>query len=65
MAPRVLASRPEGGELTLAKVDAELSGTIRTFDPAMKQTIHGEVERIAKSVAESMPACRSRSTTRR
>jgi amidohydrolase len=42
--------------LTLAKVDAELSGTIRTFDPAMKQTIHGEVERIAKSVAESMGA---------
>jgi amidohydrolase len=36
--------------------EAKLSGTIRTFDPAMKQTIHGEVERIAKSVAESMGA---------
>jgi len=36
--------------------EAKLSGTIRTLDPAMKAAIHAEVERIAKSVAESMGA---------
>jgi amidohydrolase len=35
---------------------AELSGTIRTFDPAMRDAIHAKIERIATSVAESMGA---------
>jgi amidohydrolase len=35
---------------------AELSGTIRTFDPAMREAIHERIVRIATSVAESMGA---------
>jgi amidohydrolase len=35
---------------------AELGGTIRTFDPAMRDAIHEKIERIAISVAESMGA---------
>jgi amidohydrolase len=35
---------------------AELSGTIRTFDPGMRDAIHEKIVRIATSVAESMGA---------
>jgi amidohydrolase len=35
---------------------AKLSGTIRSFDPAMKEAIHADVKRIATAVAESMGA---------
>jgi amidohydrolase len=35
---------------------AELSGTIRTFDPSMRDAIHEKIVRIATSVAESMGA---------
>jgi amidohydrolase len=35
---------------------AEMSGTIRTFDPGMRSSIHEQIERIATSVAESMGA---------
>ena len=35
---------------------AKLSGTIRTFDPAMKEAIHADVKRIATSVAEALGA---------
>jgi len=36
--------------------EAKLSGTIRTFDPAMKDAIHEQINRIATSVAASMGA---------
>ncbi|MEQ8857135.1 MAG: amidohydrolase [Pseudomonadales bacterium] len=35
---------------------AEMTGTIRTFDPGMRAQIHERIERIAESVAESMGA---------
>jgi len=36
--------------------EARLSGTIRTFDPAVRESIHAEVVRIATTVAEAMGA---------
>jgi len=35
---------------------AELSGTVRAFDPEMRRVIHERIERVATSVAESMGA---------
>jgi len=34
----------------------EIEGTIRTFDPEMREYIHGAIERTAKSIAESAGA---------
>jgi amidohydrolase len=36
--------------------EAEMAGTIRTFDPDMRDAIHRKIEQIATSVAESMGA---------
>ena len=36
--------------------EAKLSGTIRTFDPAMRDAIHEDINRIATSIATSMGA---------
>jgi metal-dependent amidase/aminoacylase/carboxypeptidase family protein len=34
----------------------EMEGTIRTFDPAMREQIHGSIERTARGIAESAGA---------
>lgn len=58
LAPSIISvGRIEGGVRNNVIPDqVELEGTIRTFDPAMRDSIHQRIERTARGIAESAGA---------
>lgn len=58
LAPSIISvGRIEGGvRNNVIPAEVELEGTIRTFDPAMRDSIHERIERTARSIAEASGA---------
>jgi amidohydrolase len=58
LAPSIISvGRIEGGvRNNVIPAEVELEGTIRTFDPAMREAIHQRIERTARNIAEAAGA---------